>query len=38
MLGVHATADHPLRVERITLREIRLPLKAPFRISWRRWE
>ena len=26
MSGAHATAGHPLHVERITLREIRLPL------------
>jgi O-succinylbenzoate synthase len=33
--GVTARVDtgHPLHVERITLREIRLPLKEPFRIS-----
>ncbi len=30
---VRESADQPLRVERITLREIRLPLKEPFRIS-----
>ena len=35
MPGAHATAGHPLHVERITLREIPLPLKEPFRISWR---
>ena len=28
-------AGHPLHVERVTLREIRLPLEDPFRISWR---
>jgi O-succinylbenzoate synthase len=29
----HAGDAHPLQLERITLREIRLPLKEPFRIS-----
>ena len=35
MLGAQATAGHPLHIQRNTLREIRLPLREPFRISWR---
>src|SRR5512133_3249561 len=31
--GSHERADLMLQLERITLREIRLPLKEPFRIS-----
>ena len=38
MPGAHATAGHPLHVERITLREIRLPMWIQLLCSLSGWQ